>query len=104
MIDTSTDEHVAESRADSSSQSTLPAQRWRVRGGAHHAIHNVPLARLVFVPENDGRLHRYAIDAIEASYSVTGGGVKAEGEHGRTPLAERVGASIPGSGDEEVAT
>jgi hypothetical protein len=35
----------------------------------------------VFVPEHDGRLHRCAIDTIEAGNSIASGGVEAEGEH-----------------------
>jgi hypothetical protein len=63
----------------------------------------VPLVRLVFTPEDNGRLHRCAIGTIEARRNVTGRSEKTEGDHGRTPLAERVGVSIPGSDDEEVA-
>ena len=54
----------------------------------HHAVHNVPLARLVFVPKDDGRLHRRAIDAIEAGKGIAGGGVVAEGEHRQVSVAD----------------
>ena len=32
----------------------------------HHAVHNVPLARLQFAPKDDRGLRRCAVDAIEA--------------------------------------
>ncbi|MBW3632267.1 MAG: hypothetical protein KY456_04475 [Chloroflexi bacterium] len=63
----------------------------------------MPLARLVFVPQHDGRLHRGTIGAIEASHNFTSGGVEADGENGSTPLDERVEASIPASNEEENA-
>jgi len=55
---------------------------WYIDGQAHHAVHNVPLARLVFTPEHDGRLHRCAIEAIEAGQNITSRGIEVEGEHG----------------------
>jgi hypothetical protein len=61
----------------------------------------VPIARLVFVPEHDGRLHRCAIDAIEAGDGIASRNEKTEGEHGRPPHDARTVDSIPG--DEEVA-
>jgi hypothetical protein len=54
---------------------------FRGYGDAHDAVHNVPLARLVFVPEHDGRLHRCTIHTIEAGNCIASGGVKLEGEH-----------------------
>jgi hypothetical protein len=54
----------------------------RIHGQAHHAVHNVPLARLVFVPKDDGGLERLAVKTIEASNSLAGRGVEAEWEHG----------------------
>ena len=57
-----------------------------IDGDAHHAVHNVPLARLVFVPKDDGRLHRCAIDAIEAGHNVAGSGKEAEGVHGHSSV------------------
>jgi hypothetical protein len=56
----------------------------------------MPLARLVFVPQHDGRLHRCAIDAIEAGNGLPGRGMEAKGEYGSTPSVERTGGSIPG--------
>ena len=53
-----------------------------IDGDTHDAVHNVPLTRLVFVPKDDGRLYRCAIDAIEASNGITGGGVETEGAPG----------------------
>jgi len=67
-----------------------------IDGHTHHAVHNVPLARLVFTPEHDGRLHRCAVDAIEAGHNVTSRSEKSEEEHGSTPSDERTGGSIPG--------
>src|SRR4051794_36789468 len=69
-------------------------------GYTHHAVHNVPLARLVFVPQHDGRLHRCAIDGNEVGYNVASRSEKSEGEHGSPPHDERTDASIPGGGDE----
>ena len=42
---------------------------------------------MVFVPKDDGRLHRFAINAIEAGYSVASCSEKTEGEGdmGRSP-------------------
>jgi hypothetical protein len=57
----------------------------------------------MFVPKDDGRLHRCTIGAFEASHNVAGGGKEAEGEHDRPPLDECAGASIPGGDDEDVA-
>jgi hypothetical protein len=48
----------------------------------------------VFTPENDGRLHRCAIDAIEAGRNVASRSEKTEGEHGRPLHDERTDASI----------
>ncbi len=62
----------------------------------HHAVHNVPLARLVFAPQHDGRLHRCAIGTINAGYDVTSGGVEAEGQHSGPPSVETSEASRPG--------
>jgi hypothetical protein len=74
-----------------------------IDGDAHHAVHNVPLARLVFIPQHDGRLHRCAIDAIEAGNCLASRSKKTEGDHGRPPHDERPDAGIPGGDDEEVA-
>jgi hypothetical protein len=41
----------------------------------------VPLARLVFVAEKDGRLHRSTIGTIGEGNGMTGGGIEAEREH-----------------------
>ena len=57
-------------------------------GGAHHVVHNVPLARLVFTPKDYGSLHRCAIDAIEAGHNVASGDKEAEGEHERISVAD----------------
>lgn len=57
-------------------------------GHTHHAVHNVPLARLVFIPEHDGRLHRCIIDAIEAGHNAASGSEKSKREHGSTPCDE----------------
>ena len=61
---------------------------------------NVPIARLVFTPQDDGRLHGCAIDAIEVSHSVAGSGKEAEREHGGTPYGDREELSIAGHDQE----
>ena len=72
----------------STSRSRLVARGQTPRCSPHHAVHSVPLARLVFVPEHDGRLHRCAIHAIEAGHNVTSCGEKLEGGHGRISMRE----------------
>jgi hypothetical protein len=67
-----------------------------IDGYAHHAVHNVPLARLVFIPKDDGRLDRCAIETIEAGDDVASGSEKTEGEHGNPPSDERTAGRIPG--------
>ena len=74
-----------------------------IDGDAHDAVHNVPLARLVFVPENDGRLHRCAIDAIEAGHNAAGGGKEAERKNDGPPHDGCSDISIPGSDGQGVA-
>jgi hypothetical protein len=74
-----------------------------MRGEEHHAVHNGPLARLVFTPKDDGGLHRCAVGGIEAGHNVAGCSEKPAGEHERPPLDECAGASIPGSDEEEIA-
>lgn len=75
------------------------SRRVRGDGATHHAVHNVPLTRLVFSPQEDGRLHRCAINAIEAGNNVASGGKQSKGEHGNTPVINWIGDSIAGGNE-----
>jgi hypothetical protein len=56
----------------------------------------------MFIPKNDGRLHRCAIDTIEASNSLAGCDVDTEREHDSPPRDERTDISKPGGDAEDI--